>query len=87
MWAVLEHARFPLHTHTPSAPSSPRLKMGLCEGVPGSIGPDHLGRADYHGASVNLAARLMDAGVVWGMTLTRVVCFFSLTQFWCGNVT
>ena len=36
--------------------------MGLCEGVPGSITPNHAGRADYHGASVNQAARFMDAG-------------------------
>ena len=27
--------------------------MGVCEGLPGSIRPDHLGRADYNGASVN----------------------------------
>ena len=39
-----------------------RIKMGVCEGVPGSIMPDHMGRADYHGASVNQAARFMDAG-------------------------
>ena len=36
--------------------------MGLSEGLPASIMPDHMGRADYHGASVNLAARFMDAG-------------------------
>ena len=40
----------------------PRLKMGVCEGSPASIMPDHLGRADYHGASINQAARFMDAG-------------------------
>ena len=39
-----------------------RIKMGLSEGVPGSIRPDHNGRADYFGASVNKAARLMGAG-------------------------
>ena len=37
--------------------------MGLCEGFPTSIMPDHQGRADYHGTSVNQAARFMDAGV------------------------
>ena len=42
--------------------SPPRLKMGLCEGVPGSIMPNHAGRADYNGACVNQAARFMDAG-------------------------
>ena len=36
--------------------------MGICEGSPASIMPDHMGRADYHGTSVNLAARIMDAG-------------------------
>ena len=40
----------------------PRLKMGICEGSPASIRPDHLGRADFHGASINQAARIMDAG-------------------------
>lgn len=39
-----------------------RLKMGVCEGHPKSIIPDHLARADYHGASVNQSARYMDAG-------------------------
>ena len=35
--------------------------MGLCEGCPKAILPDHMGRAVYHGASVNQAARYMDA--------------------------
>jgi hypothetical protein len=35
----------------------PRMKMGVCTGRPTSIQPDHMGRADYHGASVNQAAR------------------------------
>ena len=39
-----------------------RIKMGVCEGYPGSIRPDYLGRADYFGTSVNEAARFMDAG-------------------------
>ena len=47
----------------PSAcPPFARLKMGVCEGFPKSIIPDHLARADYHGASVNQSARYMDAG-------------------------
>ena len=45
--------------------------MGVCEGVPNSILPDHLGRADYHGASVNQAARFMDAG--WFCEATAVL--------------
>ena len=40
--------------------------MGLCEGCPKSILPDHMGRADYHGASVNQAARYMDAAAHGG---------------------
>ena len=36
--------------------------MGICEGSPRSILPDHMGRADYFGASINQAARFMDAG-------------------------
>ena len=47
----------------PTPPHPPhRIKMGVCEGVPGSIMPDHMGHADYHGASINQAARFMDAG-------------------------
>ncbi|KIY91248.1 hypothetical protein MNEG_16716 [Monoraphidium neglectum] len=48
----------------------PRLKMGLCVGPPKAIMPDALGRADYHGNSVNQAARYMDAGAHGG----QVVC-------------
>ncbi len=40
--------------------------MGLCEGPPKSIVPDHLGRADYHGSSINQAARFMDAAAHGG---------------------
>ena len=53
---------------TPSpAPTCCRLKIGVCEGFPNSIMPDENGRADYHGASVNLAARFMSAGAVFGV--------------------
>eukprot|EP00798_Chlamydomonas_sp_ICE-L_P008123 gene8123-1370_t len=48
----------------------PRMKMGLCEGSPQTVFPDHLGRADYIGTSVNQAARCMDAGAHGG----QVVC-------------
>jgi class 3 adenylate cyclase len=37
--------------------SGPRLKMGVAAGTPQSVAPDHLGRADYHGHAVNMAAR------------------------------
>ena len=43
-------------------PSCCRLKMGISEGSPRAILPDKLGRADYHGASMKQAERLMDAG-------------------------
>lgn len=43
--------------------------MGVCEGSPRSILPDHMGRADYHGASINQAARFMDAGEGGGGSL------------------
>ncbi|GAX78738.1 hypothetical protein CEUSTIGMA_g6175.t1 [Chlamydomonas eustigma] len=48
----------------------PRLKIGVSEGVPSSVLPDHMGRADYLGASVNQAARFMDAAAHGG----QVVC-------------
>jgi len=37
----------------------PRLRMGLAEGQPNSLLPDHAGRANYYGGSVNRAARFM----------------------------
>ncbi|GAX72947.1 hypothetical protein CEUSTIGMA_g402.t1 [Chlamydomonas eustigma] len=54
----------------------PRLKMGVCEGVPSSISPDYVGRADYIGASVNQAARYMDAAAHGG----QVACERSLAH-------
>jgi hypothetical protein len=36
--------------------------MGVCTGTPSSIIPDHMGRADYLGPCINMAARFMDAG-------------------------
>lgn len=44
----------------------PRIKMGACEGTPRGILCDHMGRVDYHGASVNQAARFMDAAAHGG---------------------
>jgi hypothetical protein len=35
----------------------PRLKMGVAAGTPQSVCPDYMGRADYHGHAVNMAAR------------------------------
>jgi hypothetical protein len=54
----------------------PRLKMGACEGVPRGILCDHVGRVDYHGASVNQAARYMDAAAHGG----QVVCDAGLAE-------
>lgn len=52
---------------------------GLCcagEGVPQSILPDHEGRADYHGQSINMAARFMDKGARGG----QIACTRELAQ-------
>jgi hypothetical protein len=61
----------------------PRLKMGACEGVPRGVMCDHVGRVDYHGASVNQAARYMDAAAHGG----QVVCDAPLAAavFRCGG--
>ena len=39
-----------------------RLKMGVCEGVPRAVLPDHMGKADYLGVCVNTAARCAGKG-------------------------
>jgi hypothetical protein len=44
----------------------PRLRMGLAEGRPDRILPDHTGRASYYGHSVNCAAQYMDAAAHGG---------------------
>ncbi|KAG1652770.1 hypothetical protein FOA52_009371, partial [Chlamydomonas sp. UWO 241] len=54
----------------------PRLKMGLCEGIPGSVMPDFSGRADYAGTSINQAARYMDAAAHGG----HVSCDIALAR-------
>ncbi|KAF8059749.1 CSN6 [Scenedesmus sp. PABB004] len=48
----------------------PCIKIGLADGPPSAIGPDHLGRADYHGPYVNLAARMMAAAAAGGQVVT-----------------
>lgn len=50
----------------------PRLKMGVCEGRPRSIQPDHLARADYHGHAVNMAARFFGAAAHAGQVGARL---------------
>lgn len=46
------------------------------EGVPRSILPDHEGRADYHGQSINMAARFMDKGARGG----QIACTRELAE-------
>lgn len=46
------------------------------EGIPQSILPDHEARADYHGASINMAARFMDKGARGG----QIACTLELAQ-------
>lgn len=54
----------------------PRLKIGICEGVPRSLVADHAGKADYFGASVNCAARYMDVAAHGG----QVACEAALAK-------
>jgi len=69
--AVLKHDKFREERAVDGALlfRGPRLKMGICEGSPKSVLPDHLGRADYHGASINQSARYMDAGAHGGQVV------------------
>jgi class 3 adenylate cyclase len=54
----------------------PRVKMGVCEGRPRSLVANEEGRADYFGASVNQAARYMDAAARGG----QVACDLQLVE-------
>eukprot|EP00878_Enallax_costatus_P046993 GHUV01057339.1.p1 GENE.GHUV01057339.1~~GHUV01057339.1.p1 ORF type:complete len:472 (+),score=123.21 GHUV01057339.1:459-1874(+) len=54
----------------------PRFKMGVCEGTPRSILPDHTGRADYFGPSVNMAARFADKAAKGG----QIACTTEMAQ-------
>ncbi len=47
------------------------MKIGVCEGSPRNIQPDHLGHADYLGVSINQSARYMDASAHGGMVRTN----------------
>ena len=59
-----------------------RLRMGVCEGVPRAIVPDHLGRADYHGASINSAARYMDAAAHGGQIVCDAAMALKVISTW-----
>ena len=50
--------------------------VAVGEGVPASVLPDHVGRADYHGPSVNSAARFADIGAKGG----QIACTLELAQ-------
>eukprot|EP00775_Hariotina_reticulata_P005277 gene5277-5512_t len=53
----------------PGMQKQPLLKMALAQGVPEAISPDVLGRADYFGPGVNLAARMMDVAAHGGQVV------------------
>ena len=56
--------------------------MGVCEGIPSSIMPDHSGRADYHGTSINQAARFMDAAAHGGQVACEEHLAVSVLARW-----
>jgi len=60
----------------------PRLKMGVCEGTPQKVMPDHLGRADYYGPSVNQAARYMDAAAHGGQVVADIGLMKGVVKEW-----
>jgi hypothetical protein len=60
----------------------PRLKMGMCQGVPQRVMPDHLGRADYYGPSVNQAARYMDAAAHGGQVVADLGLMKGVVKEW-----
>ena len=63
----------------------PRLKMGLAKGQPRSIMPDHVGRADYHGVSVNNAARYCAVAAHGGqIVLEQALAEFIIDEVWVG---
>ncbi|GAX79287.1 hypothetical protein CEUSTIGMA_g6728.t1 [Chlamydomonas eustigma] len=60
----------------------PRLKMGVCTGTPSSIIPDHMGRADYLGPCINMAARFMDAAAHGGQIACTMQQAFDAVYSW-----
>jgi hypothetical protein len=63
----------------------PRLRMGLAEGQPNSVLPDHTGRANYYGHAVNRAARFMDAAAHGGQVVTDVDTVAKVWRLWRGE--
>ena len=60
-----------IHIKKPQHLCSRRLRMGVCEGVPRAIVPDHLGRADYYGECINSAARYMSGAAHGGQIVLQ----------------
>lgn len=60
----------------------PRLRMGFAVGQPNSVLPDHTGRANYYGHSVNRAARFMEAASHGGQIVTDVDTARQLFRVW-----
>jgi len=60
----------------------PRLRMGFAAGQPNSVLPDHTGRANYYGHSVNRAARFMEAAAHAGQIVTDVGTARQLFRQW-----
>ncbi|WIA21067.1 hypothetical protein OEZ85_005388 [Tetradesmus obliquus] len=88
--AVLRHPGFEPVTCPNSGRSlfaGPRLRMGLAEGPPHSVLPDHSGRANYAGPSVIRAARFMDAAAHGGQVVTNLELLRKLAIGWVAEQT
>uniref|UniRef100_A0A383VNF8 Guanylate cyclase domain-containing protein n=1 Tax=Tetradesmus obliquus TaxID=3088 RepID=A0A383VNF8_TETOB len=86
--AVLRHPGFePVTCPDSGRPlfAGPRLRMGLAEGPPHSVLPDHSGRANYSGPSVIRAARFMDAAAHGGQVVTNLELVRRLTMGWVAQ--
>lgn len=63
----------------------PRLRMGLAEGQPNSVLPDHTGRANYYGSSVNRAARYADVAAHGGQVVLDVELLHKVCSIWAAQ--
>lgn len=63
----------------------PRLRMGLAEGQPNSVLPDHTGRANYYGGSVNRAARFTDVAAHGGQVVTDLALLQKVCRVWAAE--
>eukprot|EP00878_Enallax_costatus_P033120 GHUV01036507.1.p1 GENE.GHUV01036507.1~~GHUV01036507.1.p1 ORF type:complete len:715 (+),score=212.45 GHUV01036507.1:3-2147(+) len=62
------------------------IKVGLAEGHPGCIFPDHMGRPDYYGNFVNLAARMMDSAAKGGQVVTSIELAEKIYSAWWSEL-